>query len=133
MIVRKLRDKFFKVSLHFASLFFHLLNFMFALSFFLSDLFKFFGNDWRVIPFVLMFGFLLILLLIGSFWLVIFKGANSVLENFKILLDFAFKIIFFLFILSIKFISLIEVLSRSLSGDHDIVVNVLLGKDIFGS
>ena len=61
-----------------------------------------------------------------------FEGVDSILEDFKVLLDFAFEIIFFLFILTIDFISLIEVLSGPLSGDHDIVVKVFLGKNVFG-
>ncbi len=84
-----------------------------------------------MIPLVLVQSFLLILFLVLFIGLFFFEGLDSILQDLKVLLDFAFDIIFFLFILLINFISLIEVLSGPLSGDHYIVVKVFLGKNIF--
>lgn len=104
---------------------------MFALGFLFSDFDEFFRNGWSMIPLVLVYFFLVIFILLVFNRFLIFEGLNSILENFKIFFNFFLKLILFLFVELIDFISLIEVLASPLSGDHDIVVKVLLGEGIF--
>jgi len=93
-VVRELRNNFFEIGIDFLTMNSSLLKFFSAFGLVFPSVFQFSRNSGSVVPFEVVYVFLAFLLLVVIlsiiFLLFFLDGLDCILEDFQILLDFAF-------------------------------------------